>query len=573
MRPPLHARWLAGAGLLAVALGGCRPAPTAPEAAAPPRAPWFEEVSASLGIRFTHFAPTAYAMPASLGSGSVLLDYDQDGRLDLLLLQNGGPGSGHRNALFHQEADGRFRDASPGSGLDVEGWFMGAVAGDVNNDGLPDVLATEHGAVRLFLNRGGGRFVEVAVTAGLTNPQWAGPASFVDYDRDGWLDVVVGNYLDYDPTMACRDAHGQPDFCGPKSFGDAPVRLWHNRTRDPGAVPRFQETTATAGLAGHPGAALGLVCADFTGDGWPDLFCSDDGRPNRLFVNRHDGTFREEALQRGLALNTMGGTAANMGTAFADLNGDGMPDLLVTHLSEEFHSVFLQGPRGFFSDQVAAAGLQQQAWRGTGFGIVAADFNCDGFPDAAWANGLVRRAVPGQTPVAAGVDPWWGRYAQRAQLFAGEAGGRFRDASDANPALCGAAVVGRSLAVGDLDGDGGPDLVLSGIGGPVQIHHNVAPHRGHWIALSLRDPSAGHRDMIGAQAVVRSGSRQWWTLLQPAQSYLSSHSPVLHVGLGAVDRVDAIDVLWPSGLQERFSPAGVDRLHRLEAGSGRRIEP
>ena len=561
--------------LLCVALGSsaCRPPAANSSTDSNLEAPWMENITDRSGVRFTHFAGTNYSMPDQVGSGIVLFDYDRDGHLDLLLLQNAGAGSDHRNQLFHQEKDGTFRDASAGSGLDVAGRFMGACAGDVNNDGSPDVLVTEYGAVRLFLNLGSGHFKEMAHAAGIDNPQWAAPASFLDYDRDGWLDVVVGNYLDFDPTQSCRDSRGQQDFCAPKNFGETPTRLWRNLTRVRGAAPQFEERTAAAGLSRNPGAAMGLVCADFDGDGWVDIFCADDGRPNRLFLNRRDGTFREEALQRGLALNTMGGTAANMGTSLADINHDGLGDLLITHLTEEYHSFYLQGPRGLFVDQVAATGLQQQAWRGTGFGVVLADFNCDGQLDAAWANGLVRRATPNQTPVAVGVDPWWGRYAQRAQIFTGIEGGRFRDISPANAAFSGTAIVGRSLAVGDLDGDGGLDLVMASVGGPVQVFRNVSPHRGHWLELALLDPASGDRDMIGSEVVVRSGSQRWWSILQPAMSYLCSHAPLIHVGLGAVSRVDAIEVLWPSGSRETFSTDRVDSLQTLRAGQGTLLNP
>jgi len=561
------------AGISLLALGGAcqrdassKAGPVSSPQATPSAPAWFENVTERVGLRFTHVAGTNYFMPDQVGSGAALLDYDGDGRLDLYLVQNGGTNSSARNQLLHHEADGKFRDVSAGSGLDVSGRGMGAFAGDVNNDGLPDLLVTEYGAVRLFQNLGAGKFREVSKEAGLDNPRWAAPASFLDFDRDGWLDLVVGNYVDYDPTHICHDIQGRQDFCAPQAFAGTVTRLWRNVTGTPGATPRLEDRTEASGFTRAPGVALGLVCADFDGDGWPDVFCADDGRPNRLFVNRRDGTFAEEATQRGLAFNAMGATAANMGVAFGDVDGDGMGDLFVTHLSEEFHSLWKQGPRGLFADQVAMAGLQQQSWRGTGFGTVLADFNCDGAPDLAFVNGLVRRMTPGHTPVASGADPWWARYAQKAQIFGNDGSGKFRDLSLSNPALCGEAMVGRSLAVGDLDNDGAPDLIVCNVGGPTRVLRNVAAERGHWLRVRAVDPAHGGRDAIGAEVSVVAGGKRHWAVLQPATSYLVSHEPVLHFGLGTATSLGSVEVLWPDGRKETFPGGAVDRLAVLRAG-------
>jgi hypothetical protein len=266
----------------------------------------------------------------------------------------------------------------------------------------------------------------------------------------------------------------------------------------------------------------------------------------------------------------MGAPAANMGVAFADVNGDGWGDLFTTHLTEEFHSLFIQGPRGFYSDRIGSAGLQQQAWRGTGWGTVLADFDCDGLPDLAFVNGLVRRITPGQIPVASGVDPWWGRYAQKAQLFAGEGIGRFRDISEANSALCGSAFNGRGLFVGDLDNDGALDLIVCGVSGPVRILRNIAAPRRHWLRLRVVDPALGGRDAIGAEVVVHSGAKARWALAQPSSSYLVSQDPALHFGLGTDTTITAIDVLWPDGTRERFPGGSADQLRLLQKGSGQR---
>jgi enediyne biosynthesis protein E4 len=560
--------------LLPLTFTGCGNSPSLPAGASsftPASAQWFEDITKPAGVNFIHVAGTNYFMPDQVGSGIAVFDFDNDGRLDLYFVQNGGPDSKARNQLFHQQPDGTFRDVSAGSGLDVTGRGMGVIAGDVNNDGLPDVVITEYGAVRLFQNLGEGRFREVTLEAGLDNPRWAIPASFIDYDRDGWLDLAVGNNLDYDATMICHDAQGRQDFCAPKSFGPTVTRLWRNVTRQPGDTPRFEDRTEPSGLTRASGVALGLVCADFDGDGWPDIFIADDGLPNRLFINRRDGTFVEEAALRGLAYNAMGMTAADMGTAFADVTGNGMGDLFVTHLTEEFHSLWKQGPRGLFVDEIARSGLQQQEWRGTGFGAVLADFNCSGAPDLAFVSGSVRLAIAGQTPVMAGVSPWWARYAQRSQLFVNEGGGRFRDISSANPAFCGEALVGRSLAVADLNNDGAPDLIVGGIGGPARVYRNIAPNRGHWVKLRLLDPARGNRDAIGAEVVVRGNKRNWWSLAQPATSYVVSNDPAVHFGLGSVSVLDEIEVLWPDGEKEVFPGGSANRLIVLKQGEGRKL--
>jgi hypothetical protein len=345
------------------------------------------------------------------------------------------------------------------------------------------------------------------------------------------------------------------------------TRLFRNLGQGASPGPRFEDVTVSSGVALKTGSSLGVFCADFDGDRWPDLFITDDGQPNRLFINRRNGTFAEEAALRGIAYNALGCTAANMGIAVGDVDGDGSFDLFVTHLIWEQHALWRQGPRGLFQDQSGALGLANPRWRGTAFGTVMADFDCDGAVDIALVNGLIKRGSdPG--PFLAGMNPFWFPYAQRRQLFANDGQGRFRDVSEANPAFCGAAAVGRGLACGDLDNDGAMDLLVVNTGAPAQLFRNVAARRGHWLGVRAVDPAHGGRDAHGAEITVEAAGRRWWRLVQPGYSFLVSNDPRAHFGLGTAATVDRIRVVWPEGEEETFAGGPADRFLVLEKGRG-----
>ena len=551
-------------------LGACQRDP-APAGAASQHSepPWFQDVTAQSGLAFVHDAGVggAFFMPESLGSGGALFDFDNDGRLDVYLLHCVPPDSKSRHQLFHQEADGRFRDVSQGSGLDFAGYGMGTAAGDINNDGLPDLLITEYGGARLFLNRSNGRFQEITAEAGIDNPRWGTSAAFFDYDRDGWLDLVIANYVDYNPTQKCQDPRGAPEYCGPQGMAGTATRLFHN-TGPQAGVPRFKEVTVESGLARKTGPGLGLFCADFTGDRWPDIFVADDGQPNRLFINRHDGTFSEEAVPRGLAYNALGSASANMGVAPGDVDGDGLFDVFVTHLNWEQPALWKQSPRGLFQDIAPAAGLVNLPGRGTGFGVVLADFDADGALDLVLVNGSIKRGSTA-LPCLTGMSPFWAPYAQRNQIFANTGRGRFRDLSDVNPDVCGKANVGRALLCGDLDNDGRPDLLATCAGGPARLFRNVSARRGHWLGLRLVDPAHGSRDAYGAEVMVEAAGQRWWRLVQPGSSYLASQDPRVHVGLGPAVTIQPIQVLWPDGTEESFPGEPIDQLRLIRKGAGK----
>lgn len=561
---------LAGAGLASV---GCSRSSDSGASQAPTGPAWFEDVTERSGLRFVHDAGPvgSYPMPQIMGSGVALLDIDNDGRLDIYLVQNGGPSSGSVNRLFHQQPDGTFRDITKGSGLDVAGYGMGVAVGDVNNDGWADVLVTEYGRVRLFLNNGNRTFTEVSREAGLDSPLWGTSAAFVDYDRDGWLDLVVVNYVDYAPGRPCADSGSQRDYCNPKAFPGTVTRLYHNRGRAAaGGRVSFEDVTLRSGLGQLAGPGLGVLCADFDGDGWPDIFVANDGHPNCLWINRHDGTFVEESVLRGVAYNAMGRVQANMGVAVGDIDGDGLFDLFVTHLTEETNTYWKQGPRGLFQDRTAQSGLAGSRWRGTGFGTLLADFDHDGALDLAVANGRVARmkqdTVSAEARERLGV--FWSQYAERNQLFANDGSGRFRDLSADNPALCGSGNVARGLACGDLDGDGAPDLLVTTVAGPARLYRNVAPGRGHWLMVRAVDPAL-NRDAYGAEITVQAAGRRQLRWINPGTSYLCSNDPRAHFGLGQTTEVEQIEVRWPDGLVESFAGGRADQLRTLKRGEGR----
>ncbi|HLJ94418.1 MAG TPA: CRTAC1 family protein, partial [Gemmataceae bacterium] len=542
-----------------------------PEVVAEPGAPcWFEDVTAQVDLNFVHDAgPTGrYFMPQVIGSGAAFFDFDNDGRLDIYLVQNGGPDSRSKNRLFRQGTDGRFTDVSAGSGLDIAGYGMGVAIGDVNNDGWPDVLVTEYGGVRLFLNKGNGTFADVTKAAGLDSLLWATSAAFVDYDRDGWLDLVIVDYVNYDASRPCANAAGQPDFCTPRTFEGTVTKLYRNlgapsrqgegETKSSShpvpvsasvlEVPRFQDVTLESGLGTAPGPGLGVVCADFNGDHWPDIFVANDAKPNHLWINQRNGTFKEEAVLRGIAYNAMGKAEGNMGIALGDVDDDGLFDVFVTHLNDETHRLWKQGPRGMFQDRTAAADLAKPRWRGTGFGTVLADFDHDGALDLALVNGGVTRR---KSIAATAGGSFWTPYMEPNQLFRNDGKGKFREVSESNPPFCGVTAVWRGLACGDFDNDGALDLLVTAIGGPARLYRNVAPKRGHWLMIRALDP-ARKRDAYGAEIVVRAGERRWLRWINPAYSYLCSNDPRAHFGLGAAERVDTIQVVWPDGTEETF---------------------
>ena len=529
---------------------------------------WFQDVTAEYGLDFVHDPGPVdgkYFMPQINGSGAALFDFDNDGHLDIYLLQFGGPESKSTNALYRQLPGGKFQNVSQGSGLDINGYNHGVAAGDVNNDGWVDVVVTQYMGIKFFLNQGNGTFREVTAEAGLNNPDWGASASFVDYDRDGWLDLVVVNYLVFDEARACTSRGGTRDYCLPNIFLGTPTRIWRNLGADSaGKWLGYEDRTAATGLGSKPGPGMGLVCTDFNGDGWPDIFVANDMEANHLWVNRKDGTFREEAISRGLAFDDRGGAASNMGVAYGDVDGDGLSDLFVTHFTNEHHGLWMQHSRGSFAELSITAGLPQSRWHGTAWGTVLADFDQDGSLDLALTNGFVqRRDAPAKS--------FWDDYKDRSQVYANDGAGHFRDVSEDNPSLCGKSIVGRGLCMGDLDGDGAIDLLTTQIGGAAKIFRNIVPNRGHWLMIRAIDPTL-HRDAIGAEIRLHAGNNNWQRIIQPSQSFQCANDLRAHFGLGTTKKIDTVEIDWPDGSSEQFKCPGIDCILEFQRGQGTAVK-
>ena len=557
--------------LLLLMTTGCRPTSSQPDPTTSQntesKQEQFRDVTHESGISFTQVAGgDDYFVPRSIGSGVAIFDANGDNRLDLYLIQNAGPDGAASNQFYLQLPDGSFDDATDAAGLRHSGWGMGAIAGDINNDGLIDLLITEYGGIRCYLNRSSEnnvRFVDITEQSGLRNPAWGTSASLFDYDRDGWLDLVVVNYLEYDPSRRCTDASGRQDFCGPQSFPPTVARLFRNLGSNQDA--QFEDVTITAGLATSLGAGLGVICSDFDGNQWPDIFVANDGVANTLWMNQGDGTFVEEATQRGVAYNALGQAEADMGIAFGDVNQDGLFDLFVTHRATETHTLWLQGPRGIFADQTATSGIPRTAWRGTGFGTAFADFDNDGDLDLSLVNGRVLRTLGPVEHLANGLPEFWHAYAQQDQLLRNDGQGNFDDISTENPSFSQAAAVSRGLACGDLNNDGSLDFVVTTIAGPTHIFQNTGLNTGNWLNVRAWDPRL-KRDAYGARIELRVGDKVYRREINPGYSYLSSNDVRAHFGVAAAQSYDDLVVIWPDGLRESFGSGTTNQFLTVRRG-------
>jgi hypothetical protein len=563
-------RATATAMLLAFA-GACSPTGIEPAASAPgPRGEVFHEAAAESGLRFRHFNGMSgeHYLPEIMGAGGALFDYDNDGDLDVYLVQGGpldpaGSEDGSGDRLFRNDLhDGRaaFTDVTVDSGIIGLGYGMGVATGDYDNDGWIDLYVTNFGPNRLLRNRGDGTFEDVTEQTGTDDPRWSVPAAFVDFDRDGRLDLFVGNYVEFRFAVnrVCRSASGQSDYCSPTIYSALPDRLFRNR-----GDGTFEDVTGAAGLRRAHGNALGVIPIDADLDGWLDLFVANDGTPNQLWMNRAGAAFDDEALLRGCAINMEGRSEASMGVDAADFDGDGDEDLFMTHLRHETNTLYLNRGDGWFDDHSLVSDLGAPSRRFTGFGTGWFDYDLDGRLDLLVVNG----AVQALEDLLRAEDPY--PLHQRDQLFRNLGEGRFEQTSESAGEYFEISEVGRGAAFGDVDNDGDVDVLITSNNGPVRLLINVAPRTGQWVGLRLVG-SPGPRDMLGARVgLVRVGHEPVYRRVRTAGSYASARDPRVLFALGDRDRIERISVEWPSGDQEVFDPVEIDGYSTLRQGDGR----
>jgi len=548
-------------------------APKTPVITAPRPIANFTDIAEKAGLTIENVfggVDTKKYIIETTGTGVAIFDYDNDGWPDIFIVNGtkleGFPsGKGPSNHLYRNNHDGTFSDVTEIAGLSATGWGQGVCVGDYDNDGWEDLYVTYYGKNRLYHNQQG-VFAEVGERAGVagSGKAWGTGCGFVDYDRDGRLDLMVANYVDFDLTTAPAPGEratciwkGVAVMCGPRGLPAAKNILYHNR-----GDGTFEDVTTKAHIDRTDGHyAFSVSTLDFDEDGWPDIYVACDSTPSILYRNHHDGTFTDVAVTAGAAFNEDGREQAGMGSTIADFNGDGHLDIFKTNFSDDTSTLYRNNGDGTFTDATSAAGLGLYT-QYLGWGTMFLDFDNDGWPDLILVNGHVYPEVDSQHLGSS--------YKEPRILYHNNGDGTFSDVSSSAGSGITAAASSRGLAVGDLWNDGRISAVVSNMNAPPSLLVNQLRSSNHWIAIRAGG-SKSNRDAIGARIRVKTGTRILVDEVRSGSSYDSNSDMRVHFGLGASAKIDWAEVRWPSGMVERFVNLPVDRIHMVKEGSGEAI--
>jgi enediyne biosynthesis protein E4 len=538
-------------------------APTSPPESSPVT---FRDITQKAGIHFVHnnAAFGKKYLPETMGPGVAFIDYDNDGWQDIFLVNGtdwpGRPSKHSTPRLYHNNHDGTFTDVTHKAGLDVELFGMGVAVGDYDNDGFDDLFITTMGQSHLFHNNGNGTFTDVTQKAGLMGPkEFSTSAAWVDYDKDGKLDLVVANYVQWslEGDLYCTLDGKSKSYCTPESYKGTSVRLWHNR-----GDGTFEDATKKAGLAEPTSKTLGIAILDYDNDGWPDLLFSNDTQPNKLYRNNGNGTFTEKAVVAGIAFSEDGVARAGMGVDAADYDRSGAASILITNFANQMLSLYHNEGKGLFVDEAPRSEVGRATLLTLGFGCFFFDYDLDGWPDIFIANGHIDGDIQRVQPNV--------KYAMPPHLFRNVGKGNFQEVTKTLCAAFNTPRVGRGAAYGDINNDGRLDLLLSTNGGPAYLFENDAAP-GSPANKSLRIKLVGtksNRDGIGTVVKVTAGGGTESQMMRSGSSYLSASELLLTYGLGQLNQADAVEIRWPSGQVDKLSTVAAGQTVTVTEGRG-----
>ena len=521
----------------------------------------FTDVTAQAGIKFVHNSGRAGKkfLPETLGSGVAWFDADGDGWADILFINSKDwtpRGRKSLPALYRNNHDGTFTNITAGSGLDVEMYGMGVAIGDYDNDGRDDVYITALEGDRLFHNEGHGKFRDVTKAAGIDNANFGASAAWVDYDRDGKLDLFVANYVQWTAKgdLWCSLDGATKSYCTPESYKGTSSKLYHNLGNG-----KFEDVSQKAGVADPTSKSLGVVVLDYNGDGWPDLFVTNDTQPNKLYRNNRNGTFTEEAVAAGVAFGEDGVARGAMGVDAADYDRSGRPDLLVGNFSNQMLGLYHNEGTGLFVDEAPSSTVGRASLLTLTFGAFFFDYDLDGYPDIFAANGHIEEEIGRVQPKV--------QYKEPPLLFRNLGKRQFENVTAQMGPAFSRPVVARGAAYADYDHDGDPDIVVTTNDGPAYLFRNDGGNRNNWISIRLVGRKSNH-DGIGAVVRVASKSGKQWNMVRSGSSYCSQSDLALTFGLGSDPDVQAIEIEWPSGEKQKLGGTPANQFLTIDETAG-----